>query len=590
MSAAAVATACAAPVAEETRASYVAAPPLLTHLEHIAQAPDGVARLRELILSLAVQGKLVPQDPADEPASVLLERICAEKARLVKEGKIRKEKPLAEIAEDEKPFVLPVGWEWVRLATAVPFQIGRTPPTKETSYWCDNGTPWASITDMPHFGRVVTTSRTVSSKGAALFGYAPLPVGTLLMSFKLTIGKVSILDIPAYHNEAIASFSPLGGMTTEFLKFMLPVVSGTGASKNALMGATLNSASLANIVLALPPLAEQSRIVARVEELLALCDALEAKGKLEAEQHARLTGTLFDSLAASESAHALAENWQRVAAHFDLLLDRPEAVDALEQTILQLAVRGLLVPQDPADEPAGALLQKIRTEKDRLIAAGQIKRDKPLPPVGNDEQPFEVPQGWQWVRLATVGTSFDYGTSQKSLDIPHGTPVLRMGNVQAGKVELSNLKYFQDQESELPKLFLEQGDLLFNRTNSYELVGKTGIFRGEANKFSYASYLIRIRLNCNLANPDYINIYMNSAICRTTQIEPQIVQQNGQANFNGTKLQSILVPLPPLAEQSRIVARVAELRSLCADLRQRLTAARDTQLRLAGALVESVIH
>jgi hypothetical protein len=148
----------------------------------------------------------------------------------------------------------------------------------------------------------------------------------------------------------------------------------------------------------LPPLAEQSRIVTRVEELMRLCDALEAKGQLEAAQHAQLVSTLLGTLTASTTPEELADNWQRVAQHFDLLLDRPEAIDALEQTLLQLAVRGLLVPQDPTDEPASALLQKIRAEKDRLIATGQIKRDKPLPPITDEEKPFELPVGWEWVR------------------------------------------------------------------------------------------------------------------------------------------------------------------------------------------------
>ena len=256
---------------------------------------------------------------------------------------------------------------------------------------------------------------------------------------------------------------------------------------------------------------------------------------------------------------------------------------------MQLAVRGLLIPQIPTDEPASDLLQKNRAEKDRLIATGQLKRDKPLPPISVEEKPFELPEGWEWSRLGTVGASFDYGTSQKSSDIVRGTPVLRMGNVQAGSIVLSNLKYFEDKEDDLPKLYLEPGDLLFNRTNSYELVGKTGVFRGEPDTFSFASYLIRIRLNSHLADPDYINTYMNTSVCRTTQIEPQIVQQNGQANFNGTKLQAILVPLPPLPEQSRIVVRVAELRALCAQLRKRLAATAQTQSRLAEALIEKAV-
>jgi hypothetical protein len=148
----------------------------------------------------------------------------------------------------------------------------------------------------------------------------------------------------------------------------------------------------------------QSRIVTRVEANSCAC-AMRWRPRadaLEAAQHAQLVSTLLGTLTASTTPEELADHWQRVAQHFDLLLDRPEAIDALEQTLLQLAVRGLLVPQDPTDEPASALLQKIRAEKDRLIATGQIKRDKPLPPITDEEKPFELPVGWEWVRLVPL--------------------------------------------------------------------------------------------------------------------------------------------------------------------------------------------
>ncbi|MCW0006259.1 restriction endonuclease subunit S, partial [Burkholderia pseudomallei] len=306
---------------------------------------------------------------------------------------------------------------------------------------------------------------------------------------------------------------------------------------------------------------------------------------LEADQHARLVSTVFDALATSESPNALAENWNRVSAHFDRLLDRPEAVDALEQTILHLAVRGLLVPQDASDESADELLHRISVEKDRLIAEGKIKRDKMLPTIDESATSFYLPNGWAWTRLAQLGEKFDYGTSQKTGD-GAGVPVLRMGNIQRGQVVFDSMKYLHDQLGELPDLYLREGDLLFNRTNSYELVGKTGLFSAESNRFSFASYLIRVRLIPNLTNPRYVNLYMNSIVCRRTQIEPQIVQQNGQANFNGSKLKHICVPLPPLAEQARIVARVEELRALCDGLRKRLVDQQICQSRFATAMVQ----
>lgn len=169
----------------------------------IVSSPGGVARARELILSLAVQGKLVPQDVFDEPAPALLKRIAAEKARLVKAGEIRKSAPLAPISKDETPFELPKNWAWTRLGEIAQFDLGRTPPTKEERYWDDNGTPWVSIADMTHYGTIISTAKRVSDLAVEKVFPCIVPAGTLLMSFKLTIGKVSLLGVDAFHNEAI---------------------------------------------------------------------------------------------------------------------------------------------------------------------------------------------------------------------------------------------------------------------------------------------------------------------------------------------------------------------------------------------------
>ena len=346
---------------------------------------------------------------------------------------------------------------------------------------------------------------------------------------------------------------------------------------------TVNQGHLGSIAFALPPIDQQARIVARVEELMQLCDALEQNGRLADEQHVRLRSTLFDALAASESPHALAENWQRVAEHFDLLLDRHEAVDALEQTILQLAVRGLLVRQDARDEPASQLIDRIDSYKERLASDGKRRADKPLVEV--EDGPFDLPENWEWVRLGRVAEAIDYGTSQKSVDDPTAVPILRMGNIQAGKVVMTGLKYLIDGQGDLPSLLLRREDLLFNRTNSYELVGKTGLYEGFDRDVTFASYLIRVRLAERFCSARYVNLFMNTIDCRRHEIEPDLTQQTGQANYNGTKLRNIRLPLPPLAEQHRIVARIEELRRLCAQLRERLTDARRTQSRLADALV-----
>ena len=560
---------------------------LLSNLDLLATAPGGVARLRELILTLAVQGKLVPQDPADEPAGELLKKIRAEKDRLIAEGKIRRDKPLAAIAEGEKPLGLPVGWEWVRLGALLPFRIGKTPPSKDPQYWADSGHAWVSISDMNHFGEVFETGRKITDRGAGVFGYDLLPSGTLIMSFKLTIGKISVLRVPAYHNEAIVSFTPLSGLDSGFLKYMLPTVAKTGASKDALMGATLNTESLSNLVIALPPHSEQSRIVTRVEELMRLCDALEAKGQLEAAQHAQLVSTLLGTLTASATPDELAENWQRVAQHFDLLLDRPEAIDALEQTLLQLAVRGLLVPQDPTDEPASNLLQKIRAEKDRLIATGQIKRDKPLPPITDEEKPFELPVGWEWVTVSevcSVVTDGEHATPERCED-SSAVPLVTAKNVRSEMMDYSVTDY-------VPRLVAEQcwkrcrpevGDILMVSVGA--TLGRLTVLRQAAEMVLVRSVTVLRPVHVGI-DVSYLALHLMSP--QTQKDVWGSVKQSAQPCLYLAKSAALKIALPPLPEQSRIVTRITALRRLCADLRQRLAERQSVQARLAEALVQDV--
>ena len=229
-------------------------------------------------------------------------------------------------------------------------------------------------------------------------------------------------------------------------------------------------------------------------------------------------------------------NPQTFFDHFERLTDAPNAVTRLRQLVLQLAVQGKLVGQDERDEPAARLLERIEAERKQLVREKKNKEAKPLPPISPYETPFPLPRGWTWVRLGELTQISEYGTSQKASEINEGVPVLRMNNIVSGSITSDNLKYLPDTIDELPRLYLSRNDLLFNRTNSYELVGKTGIFKGEDSTVTFASYLIRLTLFLNHVDADFINLVMNSVYYRQTQIEPEITQQTNQANFNGTKL------------------------------------------------------
>ncbi len=229
------------------------------------------ARLRQSILQEAIQGRLVPQDPKEEPASELLKRIRKEKEQLVKEGKLKKKELESKpIEEDEIPFEVPEGWEWCHFGEIVNMQMGKTPPRGEAIYWGKGIDSWVSISDMKDYGHITKTKEKVSKYAAENAFRKKSPVGTLIMSFKLTVGRTSILDIPAYHNEAIISIFPycdLNNSFRDYLFYLLPLLANLGDSKDAIKGKTLNSNSLYNLLIPLPPLSEQKRIVAKVEEL-----------------------------------------------------------------------------------------------------------------------------------------------------------------------------------------------------------------------------------------------------------------------------------------------------------------------------------
>lgn len=577
--------------AQEPSAKYLVnlQPPLVRHFDLIAQAPGGVARLRELILTLAVQGKLVPQDPSDEPASELLKKIRTEKDRLIADKKLKREKDEPALTGNALPFDLPKTWAWVALGEVVDIVRGITFPATQKTREAAPGRiaclRTSNVQQNIEWDDLLFVDRSFMGREDQLIQHHDIVMS--MANSRELVGKVALIDrIP--HAEAT-----FGG----FLGVLRPrkidpryamVVLRTPYARSLLIDSSSQTTNIANVSLAklrplpfpLPSEAEQSRIVTRVEELMQLCDALEASGQLEAQQHAQLVGTLLGTLTQSETPEALADNWQRIATHFDLLLDRPEAVDALEQTILQLAVRGLLVPQDPNDEPASILLQKIRTEKDHLIAQGKIKRDKPLPPITDEEKPFELPQGWEWVRLQQAYDVRD-GTHDTPKYQATGFPLVTSKNIYGGVLDLSDVKLIsaQDHEQISARSKVDRNDILF------AMIGSIGnpVLVDTDLEFSVKNVALFKYYAAQLSCPPYLLLLL--------QTEAKGIRERAagavQSFVSLGQLRSAVVALPPLAEQSRIVSRVNELRSLCADLRQRLAALQSGKKQLATALIEN---
>lgn len=575
--------------AREPSAKYLNTlqPPLVQHFESMATAPGGVGRLRELILTLAVQGKLVPQDPKDEPASELMKQIRSEKDRLISEGKIKRDKPIPEVEVDEVPFLTPKTWEWVRLGDVTSYiQRGKSP-----AYTDHSAHRVISQKCVRWYGLDVEPARYITADSLSKYEEVRfLQAGDLLWNSTGTgtIGRACLVE--AQHADArlvadshVTVVRPIKLISSFLWRWIQsPYVQDgiEGAASGTTNQIELNTSTVVSHLMPLPPLAEQARIVTRVEELMRLCDALEAKGQLEAVQHAQLVQTLLGALTASTSPDELADNWQRVAAHFDHLLDRPEAIDALEQTILQLAVRGLLVPQDPKDEPASEWLKEMQEERERLVVAKKIRRPKPVNPVEESEYLFDLPRGWVWERLGNLG---DWGAgatpSRANSSYYEGTiPWFKSGELTADFISESEERVTDKALRECSLRLNAVGDVLLAMYGA--TIGKTSILSVPATTNQAVCACTPFG---GLSNT-YLLLLMKA-------LKPYFISigaGGAQPNISREKVIATVVGLPPLPEQSRIVARVESLRRLCADLRQRLAARQTTQAHLAEALIDEV--
>jgi type I restriction enzyme, S subunit len=558
------------------------------------QSVYGIKKLRELILELAVRGKLVPQDLNDEPASVLLEKIAKEKKRLIKEGKIKKEKPLPEIGEDEKPFELPVGWKWIRLGVFSEIMGGKRLPSGHSFSPAKTPYIYIQVTNMK--GGTITKDnlKYISEETHSEISRYTISKGDLYITIAGTIGDVGL--VPAdfdgmnlTENAAKIVFSEINKIWLQKALSSKALQQQFTEKTNQLAQPKLAIHRVASSCIALPPLAEQHRIVVKVDELMALCDQLEQQQIESSDTHQTLVETLLSTLTHATDQKEYTKTWQRMADHFDTLFSTEQSIDQLKQTILQLAVMGKLVPQDPNDEPASMLLEKISKEKKRLIEERKIKKEKSLPEITEDEKPFDLPEGWAWARIGDASIFTEYGMSEKTFDGIDGIPVLKMGDIQGGTVILGGQKLVPINVEGLSSLLLKRWDLLYNRTNSAELVGKTGIYDGPDGAYTFASYLIRIRCSEECVHPKYLNLSMNTPLFRVTQIEPHLKQQCGQANVNATIMRNMIVPIPPIDEQDRIVAKVDELMALCDTLKARLNDAQTTRIQLADAIVEQAV-
>ncbi|MCF5913456.1 restriction endonuclease subunit S [Aeromonas veronii] len=551
----------------------------------------GIKKLRELILELAVRGKLVPQDPSDEPASVLLERIAVEKARLVKEKKIKQEKPLPGITEEEKLYGVPDSWCFCRLGDICHgITSGSTPPKDKFSE--SDGVPYLKVynirnqqIDFDYQPQFIEKDYNESKlKRSMLY-----PGDVVMNIVGPPLGKVAIIP-DTYSvwncNQAIVFFRPIDSRINTYIYTYL--VTGLFLRSIELIGtAGQDNISVTKsrlIVLPVPPLAEQYRIVAKVDELMALCDQLEQQSEAQLVAHHTLVEALLATLSDSGDAEELAQNWARLSSHFDTLFTTEASIEALKQTILQLAVMGKLVPQDPSDEPASTLMERIALEKLRLAEDAVIKRPKASPKISEEEKKFKLPVGWTWGRLDEIFNVI--------VDCPHSTPKfidngyvsLDTSCFKQGILIKEKFRYVSEEtyKARNSRLTPCTGDIVFAREGS---VGESVVIP-DGLRCCLGQRVMLFRPSAEL-NPHFLRLTISSQMALSVLLS--LHKGIGAKHVNVSDMKSYVIALPPAIEQDRIVAKVDELMTLCNQLKSRLQTSQQTQLALAESLVEGAL-
>ena len=460
-----------------------------------------------------MRGKLVEQRPEEGTGEELYQKIQEEKARLVKEGKIKKQKPLTEITEDEKPFEIPKSWKWVKLGNIITLQSGQDlVPEKYNSG--QKGIPY--ITGASNFddeGNIIINRWTEYPRAIA-------QRGDLLLTCKGSVGSLAFLMEEKVHlaRQVMGILSFL--LCPDYLKYFIEtsVELLKNNSRGLIPGIERND--VLSLMLPLPPIEEQKRISSKIDSLL-----------------------------------------YQILAIYKFQKEYRKNTDVLKSKFLDMAIRGKLVEQKLEEGTGEELYQQIQKEKEKLIKEGKIKKQKPLPEIKEEEKPFKIPKNWKWVRWGNLSNSIQYGFNAPAKS-QGSIKMVRISDIQDGKINWNTVPFCDISEDEISTYLLGKNDILFARTGG--TVGKSYIVKDLPEKSIYAGYLIRTQYS-SLLSPEYLYYFMKSNLY-WRQLRSGTIA-TAQPNCNGQTLSKMLLPLPPLAEQKRIVAKREELLPLCNQLK-----------------------
>ena len=560
---------------------------LESHFEIALETPDGITKLRKLILSLAMKGKLVPQDHNDQPASELLKEIAAEKKRLIESKLLKIGQITGESKSISKLKNIPPNWKWAKGDEV--FFITKLAGFEYTEHikLQDRGDiPVIRAQNVKPLELDLRNLKYIDLRTSKLLARCALTKKALLLTFiGAGIGDVALFDKPERWHLApnVAKMELFENCDDKIdLKFInYYLLSNYGREEifkhlKSTAQPSISMGTIRDIDYPIPPLAEQKRIVVKIDRLMSLCDKLESeRNERDKKRLATHTAAINRLLTATDKT-SFNTSWSFINKNFSALYSVPENVEDLKKAILQLAVMGKLVPQDPNDQPASELLKEIEEEKKKLIKEGKIKKQEPLPPVKAEEVPYNVPKEWESIRLGSFLNMIN-GRAFKPTDWSGvGIPIVRIQNLNRHDAPFN----YCDEALVENRHVINNGTFLISWSGTPGTSFGAYIWnRGRAalNQHIFSCFQI-----AEVFYDRYLEISINS------QLEALISQAHGAVGLQHVtkgKLERLILPLPPLAEQKRIVTKIDQLMELCIVLGQQIKDATAKQTAILDAVL-----
>lgn len=537
----------------------------LNNFGNIVSSPNGVQQIRELILQLAIQGRLVSQQSDELSADKILHEIKEERRKLIEDGSIKKQNSLPQIKEYEKPFSLPRGWAWSRLGHLITMEYGKGLPKKLRN----------AQGKIPVYG----SNGVIGTHDQALIKKPSIIIGR-----KGSSGALNISLTPCWPTDVTYYVIPPKAIDLDFCFWLLKSLNLEELGKGIKPGLNRNEAYMS--IVALPPYKEQKRIVYKVKNLFNYCDQLEYQQALSYKTREKANRIMLNKLAISETNTKLIWNWDRVNSNFKELLIREECINDLKATILQLAFRGKLVDQNSNHVPAKEFIKKIKNEVLEIRSKHGIKREKVKPKIFDIRLPYDLPRGWTWVRFPEIG----FIGRGKSKHRPRNAPELFQDGiypfVQTGDVANSVNGFIKKYSKKYNDRGLAQSKLWPAGTLCITIaanIAESGILSFEA---CFPDSVVGFVPAPSIKQTKYFEYFMRVAKTHLVDFAPSTAQKN----INLTVLENLYIPFPPIEELNQIISKFEYLFGLCDELKSQIEDSINIQSKLSHAAIQTIIQ